>query len=247
MLLSTKRMLGFRVNAADGASGTVQDFYFDDGHWTIRYLVVSTGSWLSGRSVLISPAALGTPDGQAQVIPVTLSAEQVCSSPDIGAHPPVSRQQEQQLGLHYGWPPYWDSSISPLAMATLLMPPESANPTETAGQNRGDPHLRSVAEVGKYRIFAKDGPIGHVVDFLTETDDWVIRYVVVDTRNWLPGRKVLISPAWVRRVDWSEALVHIDLDRKQIEASPEFDPTALVNREYETRLYDYYGRPAYWQ
>jgi hypothetical protein len=89
--------------------------------------------------------------------------------------------------------------------------------------------------VGNYRILAKDGPIGHVEDFLTETDIWVIRYVVVDTRNWVPGRKVLISPAWVRRVDWSEALVHVELDRKPIEDSPEYDPTAPVGREYETQ------------
>lgn len=109
-----------------------------------------------------------------------------------------------------------------------------------------DPHLRSTREVIGYHIQANDGGIGHVDDFIAGGEDWVIRYMIVDTRNWLPGRKVLVAPTWVKRVDWAKRDVYVDLSRETIENSPEFDPSAPVNREYELRLYDYYGRPRYW-
>lgn len=114
------------------------------------------------------------------------------------------------------------------------------------GEPRGDPHLRSLDEVSGYRIDAVDDEVGHVEDLIVDDDDWVIRYMVVDTRNWLPGRKVIVSPQWIEGFDWEKKLAHVELTREQIENSPEFEAGAPVNREYETRLYDYYGRPVYW-
>jgi hypothetical protein len=110
-----------------------------------------------------------------------------------------------------------------------------------------DPHLRSVREVTDYRIQAADGSIGHVEDFVAQIDPWVIRYLVIDTRNWLPGRKVLLAPAWVEKVDWPARKVHLAATREVVKNSPEFDPSEPVNREYEVRLHDYYGRPLYWK
>jgi len=97
-----------------------------------------------------------------------------------------------------------------------------------------------------YRIHASDGEIGHVAEFIVQTEGWVIRYLVADTRNWLLGKKILVSPAWVTHVDWDEEHLHVDLKREEIRGSVAFDPSAPVNREYEARLYDYYGRPKYW-
>ena len=97
-----------------------------------------------------------------------------------------------------------------------------------------------------YYIQARDGQIGHVKDFIVDTDAWAIRYIAVDTVNWWPGKKVLVAVTWIEYVDWAESLVHIDLSRDQVKGSPKFDATAPVNRDYESRLHDYYGRPAYW-
>ena len=98
-----------------------------------------------------------------------------------------------------------------------------------------------------YAIRAKDGDIGHVEDLIAGEGSWVIRYVAVDTCNWLPGRKVLIAPLWISDIEWSENKVTVDLTREQIEKSPEYDPAQPVNRSYEERLFDYYGRPKYWE
>ena len=105
--------------------------------------------------------------------------------------------------------------------------------------------LRSMKELRGYSIHATDGDIGSVHGFYFDDHYWTIRYLVVDTRNWLPGKKVLIASDWIKQVSWpGEA--YVDMTRKQIEDSPEFDPSAPVNREYEERLYDFYGRAKYW-
>jgi hypothetical protein len=93
---------------------------------------------------------------------------------------------------------------------------------------------------------ANDGEIGHVDDFLVDDENWTIRYVVVDTRNWWPGKKVLISPEWIRSVSWTDSRVYVDLSRDTIKNGPEYDPSTPLSREYENRLYKHYGRSQYW-
>jgi uncharacterized protein YrrD len=236
MLKSVKSLRGYTLRAMDGDVGKVHEFYFDDRFWAIRYLVADTGNWLMDRLVLLSTTSLGTPGWEAKVFPVRLTMEQVEKSPPISADEPVSRQMEVDLHGYYGWPPYWNA-------AAYI----AAAQAHADKERRGDPHLRSTREVIGYHIHATDGAIGHVDDFIFEDEDWVMRYLVVDTRNWLPGKKVLVAPQWVASVDWAGMQVNVDLDTEAIEHGPEFDPSLPVNREYEVRLYDYYGRPHYWK
>lgn len=88
--------------------------------------------------------------------------------------------------------------------------------------------------------------IGHVEDFIVDGEDWAIRYAVVGTRNWLPGKKVLISPRWISEVSWNWREVYTDLERSEIKSAPEWDPDAPIDCEYEIRLHEHYGRPPYW-
>jgi len=69
---------------------------------------------------------------------------------------------------------------------------------------------------------------------------------VVDIGHWWLGKNVILSPLWAGRIDWYERKVHLDVSREVIKGAPPWDPVAPVNREYETHLYDYYGRPVYW-
>jgi len=109
-----------------------------------------------------------------------------------------------------------------------------------------NPHLRSADEVTEYAIQATDGEIGHVEDFIVEDDSWKIRYLVVDTRKWLMGKKVLIGTDWFDRIDWSESKFYLDHKREDIKNCPEYDPNEPINRKTEEILYDYHGRPHYW-
>src|SRR3954464_11269821 len=103
MMRKVRDLRGYAIRATDGDIGTVHDFYFDDEHWGIRYLVVDTGTWLSGRKVLISPMAIGSPDWIIQQLPVSLTKAQVTRSPDIDTRKPVSRQHEAEYSRYYGY------------------------------------------------------------------------------------------------------------------------------------------------
>lgn len=246
MLRSCKELQGYAIEATDGDIGRVAGFLFDDQQWVIRYLVVNTGPWLLGREVLVSPIALGHAKWSEQRLPVHLTREQVKSCPPIESNRPVSRQYERAFHDHYAWAYYWGGpglwglGTDPRALASWT------GETDQQAEPEGDHHLRYTREVLGYHIRATDDAIGHVEDLIIDDNTWAIRYMVVDTRNWLPGKEVLISPKWVREVSWSKSVVHVDLSREAIENSPEFDPSSPVNREYEERLYDYYGRPTYW-
>ena len=125
--------------------------------------------------------------------------------------------------------------------------PEHVEEKHLPEERRVDAHLRSAREVMGYDIQALDGGIGHVEDFLLDDRSWAIRYLIVDTRNWLPGKKVVIAPEWVEEVSWSDSKVVVSLTRDQIEHSPEYDPSRPLEREDESRLYQHYGRPTYWE
>jgi hypothetical protein len=98
-----------------------------------------------------------------------------------------------------------------------------------------------------YRIQATDESIGHVEDFLLDSVSWAIRYLVVDTRNWLPGKHVVISPQWVKGVDWSERVVNVDVTRDTLQGAPEYHSSTEFSRAQETNLHRHYHREVYWQ
>lgn len=244
MLRSLKGIRDFTIGTHDDQIGKVHSFLFDSQVWLIRYLVADTGTWLPGRKVLIAAGALGEPNWQGHVFPVALTRDQVRQSPDIDTDKPVSRQREIELHQHYGWAPYWGTGYGVPLGGTPTPPPVESEEGRKA--TKGDPNLRSTREVEGYRIHATDGQIGHIEDFIVSEGDWAIRYLVVDTRNWLPGRSVLISPEWVKQISWDNQTVDVDVDREKVKNSPPYNPSDPVNREYETQMYDYYGRPKYW-
>jgi sporulation protein YlmC with PRC-barrel domain len=245
MRRSLNDLAGYTVRASDGDIGTVYEFYFDDQGWTIRYLVVDTGRWLSGRKVLVSPAAFDKPDWESRTFPVNLTKEQVRNSPSIDTDKPVSRQHETELHGYYGWPIYWgnNSAFSGFQASPLLIMETVDEEEAPAEEPESDTHLRSTAQVTGNHIEATNGEIGHVEDFMVDEETWAIRYLLVDTRNWLPGKKVLVSPRWIKKVSWAESKVIVDLTCDAIKNSPEFDPLKPVTLDYEGELHDYYGRP----
>jgi hypothetical protein len=243
MLRSLGNILGSVVHATDGEIGKVYDFFFDDRTWTMRYLVVETGDWLRRRRVLISTYALGKPEWQGRRFPVALTQEQGRGSPDVDTDKPVSRQHEIAMNVHYGWPHYW--SVEPLPLG----PPLAATVTELpeSEEAAGDPYLRSLREVSTYRVQSEEDHVGYAGDFIVDDDTWIIRYLVFAIGSHWPRKQVLVGASWVTGIYWASKELRVSLTRSQLAGSPEFDPAAAVNREYEVRLYDYYGRPRYWE
>ena len=253
MLWNASAMNGYAIEASDGGLGTVGDFLFEDTTWIVRWLVVDPGKWLSGRKVLLPLAALGQPDPAQREFPVNLTMKQVKESPGIDTDRPVSRQMEAHVYDHYGWDPYWGGRYYPMgngltASAASCIAPlhwwESKPREEFRADPQpgsGDPHLRSIEAVTGYHIHAVDGEIGHIEDFLLNDVGWSIRYIVVDTRNWWPGKKVLISPRSVREIDWASRLMHLDVNRQTVKHSPPYDWSVTADRAYEAKLHGHYG------
>src|SRR5205085_4508636 len=177
MLWDASALDGYAIEASNGRIGSVSDFLFEDTSWIVRWLVVDTGNWLSGRKVLLPLSALGKPNPSLRQFPIKLTMQQVKDSPDIDTDRPVSRQHETHIYRHYGWDPYWGSTFFPMGggmampvIETRLRPgsmPSGAVEEDTQ-QAEGDPHLRSAEAVTGFHVHAIDGEIGHAEDLLVD-------------------------------------------------------------------------------
>ena len=249
MLRSLKDLEHYTVRATDGDIGTVVNFLMEDDRWVVRYLVADTGGFFHGRSVLISPISFGKVDWTEHRFHVSLTRDKVKNSPEVNVDEPVSRQHERDYYGYYGYPYYWGY---PGVWGMGYYPASLANIDRRSGLDSpdgapaGDAHLRSARELRGYHIRGTDDAIGHVEDFIVDDETWQIRYLVIDTSNWWFGKKVLVAPQWTKSISWDQRVMRIDLSREVIKKSPVWNPTAGVNRKYEVDLYDYYGRPVYW-
>lgn len=257
MLWECSSVTVFGIRATDGSIGTLDDLLFDDAGWGIRWAVIDTGSWLPGRRVLLPASSLGRPDVAAREFPVDVTRERVKDAPGLDTDAPVSRQLETRIFGYYGWAPYWEAGYplgpgaigglsAPVPPAGIAEPPPLRADEPVPDQPEGDPHLRSIKEVTGYYVEATDGDIGHIEDFMVDDDGWAIRYLLVDTKNWWPGKIVLISPNWLRDISWTDRTAFVDVSRDQVKSSPEYDPAASLGRGYEERLHDHYGYGPYW-
>jgi uncharacterized protein YrrD len=228
MLRSASELKGYPLEASDGAIGKINDCLFDDGTWKLRWLVVETGSWLTGREVLIHPSSITAIDDQLQTLAVELTQQKVKDSPETSHDRPVSRRMERSLYGYYGWPAYVGCNFYG---AGAIASPFSARPyfggvgmgeadAQDPSDDDADPHLRSLAEVVGYHIHARDGEIGHIEDLIIDDQRWYVSSLVIDTANWWAGQQVLVSPQVVRDIRWGERQMQVELTRDQIKASP---------------------------
>ena len=253
MMLVGAALKGYAIEAADGAAGSVSEFLFDDTTWKIRWLVVNTGNWLSGRKVLLHPSSIGQPDYDREVLPVSLTKAKIQASPDIMRDAPVSVQMQSSLYDYYGWDPLWGGGyLGPISMAhPLAPPPYFGAPAVREALDEGtlvmdgDPHLRSSKTVTGYHIHAEDGHIGHLENLLIDDATWTIRYLIVDTSNWWIGKHVLVSPYAVRRINWSDQTIDININKARLTSSPPWDPLTTIDLAYEQRLHRHYNWPGY--
>ncbi|MBL7857441.1 MAG: PRC-barrel domain-containing protein [Cyclobacteriaceae bacterium] len=250
---SIKSLIGFTLGATDGELGKVKDFYVDDETWTVRYLIVDTGNWLSGRVVLISPESVLGSDRKNKIFSVNLTKEQVKNSPDINTDLPVSRQEEIKLHAYYPWIAYWNSGYYGSGGGAIALPSDPlaigmpySEFTEKLAQKEmdADKHLRSTNKVTGYTIKAADGEIGEVEDFIIDETKWAIDLLLIDTGKWLPGKKVLISPKLIKEIDWETSTVMVETSVAFVKSSPEYDPAQLIQVVDPKDLHEHFSELA---
>jgi len=222
-------LIGYNLGATDDVVGEVTAFFFEDNSWVIRYIVVKTGNWLSGRKVLIPPDALKKTAWQNGLFPVNLTKTQIEKSPEIDTDKPVSRQQETELYGHYEWENYWGSgfyaggSMDGPAPFPVLDRQATLKSDMKDEQAKDDLHLRDTGRVIGYHVHASNGDIGHINDFIIDDKDWHIKFVVVDTHNWFGGIKVLIPVSHIKAFEWLESKLVLDITIAAVENSKLFN------------------------
>ena len=236
MLRSTKQLYGDSLGTAEGEIGHVKDFYFDDQHWAIRYVVADTGSWLPGRLVLISPHAFGSFYQEGDSLLVNLTRKQIEDSPAIESHKPVSRQYEEDYYRHFGWPSYWNGDGMWGASGFPAAPPPQFVPTweetpDGRSWNSDDIHLRSTKSVTGYHIQTHKGAIGHVTDFIFDARNWAIRHLVVETGHWFAGKEIVLSPTHVERISYEEATVFVNVTMESLREAAEYHMPQPVDHD----------------
>ena len=269
MLQVSSAMKGYAIAAKDGTIGTLSDFLFDQTTWKLRWLVVDTGTWLTGRLVLIHPSAAELVDHDDRQIDVALTRKQVEDSPEIREDRPVSQQMQSDLYGYYGWDPYWNNGIagagsfggglyaggllgagmggvgSVTGQALREGPSQPARPGDDGSLafDDGDPNLRSVNEITGYHVHATDGSIGHVEDVLLDGTAWAIRYMVINTSNWWVGQHVLMSPHAIVRIDWPDRSIALNVTRDKVKSSPGWDHSNTIDGTFGRHLHDHYDWP----
>lgn len=259
MLRKLDSLLGFEVQGKDEELGKVSDFYFDQDKFILRYLVIDTGNWLKHELTLVSTDAFGEIDFKNEKIIVDLSAEELENGPSIDKNKPISKIMEEKVVRHFEWPLYWASSNisgSPSIPAGTLKREKLFaydNLTEEEKQleeEKVESNLRSFREIKGYHIHAVDKEFGHLDDLFVDEEDWVIRYLLIDTRNILPGKHVLIAPEWISHISWNKEDIFVNKTKKEIKEAPEYREERsdyLVDRDYEKKLHDHYGEDIYWR
>lgn len=215
MLHNASDLRGDRIAARDGEVGAVEQVYFDDESWRVRYFVVDTGGWLAGRKVLISPASIDRAKSSERALAVDLSREQLEHSPGVDADKPVDRQYEEAYARYYGLPLYWappEGGTLPPVQPTA----QSVRELKAAERKAAASHLCSSDEVTGYAIHAADGSIGHVEDIRIDDRTWAVADLVVDTGRWLGGKKVLVPPSAVEAIDWRTREVRLSMRRDEV-------------------------------
>jgi len=227
MLHFASKVRGATVRATDGDIGTIDDFYFEPSTWAVRYIVVDTGTWLSGRRVLLSPMSVHGAWGMDH-ISVSLTRDQVRESPLLDLSHPLLRENESQILGYYGYPAYWGMpsvwGIHDTPGALVMAP---ADHKATAGTSSSiDPEqrgLQSTETIAGYHIQAVDGEIGHVDDFLIGENSWRIRYLRADTSNWIGGRSVMLLVGTLHWIDEKAGKLHVALTRDEVRSGPTLD------------------------
>ena len=231
---TVKSLTGFKMNATDGEMGEVKELYFDDENWAVRYLIVETGNWFSNKKVLISPQALLTPDWSNKNFPINLTKDQIKNSPDIDTARPVSHRQQIEMYGHYAWERYGGSGFYAGGSAAVMnLPPvidEEIIKENDPDRNHDDddPHLRSTEKVSGYFIHATDGDIGHINDFMIESDTWKITNIIIDTHNWIGGKKILIPVRHVKEIQWDNFKIIVDVSKEYLNDCDVFTDGSFV-------------------
>lgn len=214
VLWDFKSIRGYSVMATDGTGGTVEDFIVEDVGWTIGWLAVETGDWLSGHRVFVPVSAFGKPDPKGRNFPLAMTLAQIgqCESGD----PAQLRNNEPDAPFPQG-----DAAAG--------------------AAHQGRDHVRSLARLVGSAIQGTDDGVGHAETFIIESGVWLVKYLIVHTSDWWPGEKVLVPAGRITGFDDPHRILKLDLTRQLVKSSPPFSPDLTEDGAYDESFLTYWG------
>ncbi|MBB5438108.1 sporulation protein YlmC with PRC-barrel domain [Pedobacter sp. AK017] len=228
MQIYAQQLFGCSLGAADGEIGKVKDIYFDDQAWSVRYLVVETGTWLFKRKVLISPYAVDADlKINSNLLTVKLNKEQIKNSPHIDTDIPVSRQQESNLSDYYSWPSLGGAGMGYPTTGMLKGAAALANRLEN--QDEFDPHLRSFSHVAQYEVHNKEGRVGLVKDLIIDLSTWSVPYMLLDDLSTSDKERVAVNTNSIISIDWDTYRVMVSFTHGDMQNAPRINPEGFFH------------------
>ena len=241
MLRQIRELGTYRLHATDGDIGHLEQFYFDDRDWGIKYFVLDIGTWLHGKKVLMSPSAIIGVDAPTKTINAAFSKQQVQESDDVRTHKPEGLKHQPGYHLYFGWPYYHGLHHSDRGpVAGRVHAPEAGKTSARSFRQAYDEHLRSSKVVSRYHVMAVDGEIGQIEDGIVDDETWTIQYLVSTLRKWRSSKKVLLPTEWILWVNAAESNVYVSLTRNKIASAPAFAPEKPLTHDFEIALHNHY-------
>jgi hypothetical protein len=228
-------LLHCHVCCAEQGDGSIDDILLVSHPRQLMYLVADTRRWLPGRDVLVPFTFIEGKDWRACSISLRLTKDASERARQVRADPPVSRQLSGKFGYAAVDAP---QSVAPTGTSSALAGAPEDQETDRAGR----PLLRSLKETRGYHIHALDGQIGHREDCLIDDADWSVPFLELDTRDWLPGRRVLLPSACVDSASWTEHEIRVHVPQDKIRHAPAYDPSAGVTPQFAEKLRQFYQR-----
>ncbi|WP_373551943.1 PRC-barrel domain-containing protein [Haliscomenobacter sp.] len=110
-LRSANEVSDYYVHANDGDIGHVVDIIIDDETWAIRYLIIETSNWWSGKKVMVSPRWIDRVIWSKSKVYINLSQEAIKQSPEYSEEALLTRDYETALHRHYNRQGYWQEEL----------------------------------------------------------------------------------------------------------------------------------------
>lgn len=238
MLREANELIGLEIMASGEAIGKIQDILFDHTDWKIQYLVAENDGLWNRESFLIYPSKIQTIDRLNRVVSTTLQKSDLSQLPKTAEHLSISEQMEDYYSQYLGWPEFSNTGgyIPP------RVPPEIVDLEE---REKAPHQLRSYKAISGYGVRSADDTFGYIENMIVDDQNWSMRYFVVNTRSWFPGKAVLLATNWTDLLSWSRREIRVPFTKQKITGAPYFPPSVL-DRAYEAQVFDYFGRNPYW-
>jgi hypothetical protein len=92
-------IVGFSIEATDGSIGRVAKANAETGS---AYLIVATGPWILGRTVMLPAGVIERVDYKAEVVHVNRSKDNIKNAPEYHEERHADESYRSELGGYYG-------------------------------------------------------------------------------------------------------------------------------------------------